>query len=87
VGPCSSAGRSGATGSNGTAGRNRGSRCEEEEGKEERGADRWGRAIREREGERARAGLMGRRGEGVGLGGPSVGRGKKKKGKGCGLGC
>jgi hypothetical protein len=36
-------------GSDGTAGWNRGSQLEEEEGKEERGADMWGQAIRERE--------------------------------------
>jgi hypothetical protein len=42
--------------SDGTVGRNRASRREEEEGKEKGGADRWGRAIREKKGERAHGG-------------------------------
>jgi hypothetical protein len=48
VGSCSSAGWSGATSSDGTAGRNRGSRREEEEGKEGGGADRRARAVSRR---------------------------------------
>jgi hypothetical protein len=53
-------------------------------GRRRLGADRWGRGVRGREGESAgwadgEAGLMGRRGEGVGPGGPSVGRGKRKR--------
>jgi hypothetical protein len=49
VGLCSSAGWSGATSSEGTAGRNRGNRCEEEEGKEGGGADRRARAVSQRD--------------------------------------
>jgi hypothetical protein len=48
VGSCLSAGWSGATSSDGTAGRNRGSQLGEEDGKEGGGADRWARAVRER---------------------------------------
>jgi hypothetical protein len=50
VGSCSSAGWCGATCSDGTAGRNRGSRREEEEGKERGGTDRRARAARGRKG-------------------------------------
>jgi hypothetical protein len=52
VGSCSGAGWSGATCSDGTAGRDRGSRREVEEGKEGGGADRRARHIKGREGER-----------------------------------
>jgi hypothetical protein len=51
VGSCSSVGWSGATCSDGTAGRNRGSR-REEEGKERGGADRQARAVGGRKGQR-----------------------------------
>jgi hypothetical protein len=52
VGSCSGAGWSGATCSDGTAGRDRGSQREVEEGKEGGGTDRRARAVRGREGER-----------------------------------
>jgi hypothetical protein len=52
VGSRSGAGWSGATCSDGTAGRNRGSRRGEEEGKEGEGDDRRARAVRERKRER-----------------------------------
>jgi hypothetical protein len=52
VGSCSSAGWSGATSNDGTAGRNRGSRRGEEEGKKGEGVDRRARTVRGRKGER-----------------------------------